>query len=74
MVTIGIVGEADVQGVLPGGRAVAVECKSGNDVLRRRQKAWRDRFEELGGLYVLAHNEKGIEDLRRTLTQNGFWS
>lgn len=64
---IGIPGEADVQAVAPGGRAVAVEVKLGKATPSRDQKRWAARFSQLGGLYVLARfndHEDGRETIR----------
>lgn len=52
--TIGVPGEADIQGVIgPNGRAFAVEVKTGDGRLNADQKKWRNRFESLGGIYIL---------------------
>lgn len=51
---IGVVGEADVQGVLDGGWALAVEVKTGNAVRSDGQKRWAAMFARMGGCYVLA--------------------
>ena len=51
---IGVPGEADIQGIQPGGRAVAIEVKVGRDKRRPHQEAWATRFVQVGGLYCLA--------------------
>lgn len=63
---VGIKGEADVQGIMKGGRALAIEIKVDKDTRKPQQEAWAKRFEELGGLYVLARyrgNENGDETI-----------
>ena len=51
----GIVGETDLQGiVLPNGRYLAIECKTGNAVLSKPQIKWRDMIIKFGGIYILA--------------------
>jgi hypothetical protein len=50
-------GVGDVVGVLDGGRGFAIECKSSDGRLRPAQKAFRARWESLGGLYVLARTQ-----------------
>lgn len=56
---IGTKGEADVQAVMHGGRAVAVEVKMGRDDLRPEQKIWRANFILQGGLYHVARFRAG---------------
>ena len=51
---VGVVGEADIQGVRPGGQALAVEVKTGAAVQNPQQKKWMKRFMEMGGHFVLA--------------------
>lgn len=69
---IGTDGEADIQGVwlrlarkhvramnpptIIVGQAFAIECKTGNARLNTDQKNWRDKFESVGGLYVVARD------------------
>ena len=70
----GVRGGADIIGVLPGGRFIAVECKTppipGPRGGRRGGKQTEDQraFElevtRRGGMYVLAH---GVEDLKRAI-------
>jgi hypothetical protein len=68
---IGINGEADVQGLVPGGRALAVEVKAGRCAKRSKdQIRWGARFVQLGGLYVVARftaTEDGRETIRRAV-------
>ena len=64
---IGIKGEADIQGIAPGGRAVAVEVKTGKAVRRKEQKRWAERFIQIGGLYELARINS-LEDVKKVLT------
>jgi hypothetical protein len=61
---IGIVGEADIQGIMPGGRAIAVEVKTGSQKQTPEQKAWMKRFMELGGKFVLAriNEERDVQN------------
>jgi len=63
----GIKGEADLQGIIaPRGRALAIECKTGNAVLSKEQKLWRAMFEKFGGLYILARDvNQVVECIRR---------
>lgn len=52
--TVGINGMADLGGVLQGGRAFQIEVKTGGATLEAHQRAWRERMETLGVLYVIA--------------------
>jgi hypothetical protein len=51
---IGVPGEADVQGILSGGWALAVEVKTGAAQRREGQVRWAQMFQTMGGCYVLA--------------------
>jgi hypothetical protein len=53
-------GVADIIGLLPGGRFLAVECKSDRGRQSPAQRTFQAMVEEAGGLYVLA---RGIDDL-----------
>lgn len=52
---VGLPGITDIGGILgPGGRAVAIECKTGNAQLSAKQKRFRAKCEGLGVLYCVA--------------------
>lgn len=51
---VGVRGEADVQGLVPGGRALAVEVKTGAAERTPEQRAWGRMWVAMGGLYVVA--------------------
>lgn len=51
---IGIKGEADVQGILRGGWALAIEVKTGRAVRTPEQIAWGRMWTGLDGCYVVA--------------------
>ncbi len=69
-VQMGVKGGPDWLGVLPGGRALGVECKAPACVytgkragtLSPSQREFRERFEAPGGLYVVAHSVGDLED------------
>lgn len=72
---IGISGEADVQGIAPGGRAVGIEVKTGRASRTQQQKRWGARFTQLGGLYVVARfseREDGRETIRAAFQLAGL--
>ncbi len=53
-------GSADIIGVNPYGKFIAVEAKSAKGRITPEQAIFRDRIEAKGGVYVLA---KSIDDL-----------
>jgi hypothetical protein len=55
-------GVADIIGLLPGGRFLAVECKSSRGRQSDAQRAFQLMVERSGGLYIIARD---IEDLKR---------
>jgi hypothetical protein len=63
-VRFGTPGLADITGILPGGRALYVECKVGRDKQSDDQAMFQFRVEDAGGLYILA---RSIEDLEREI-------
>ncbi len=50
---IGVDGEADIQGITPTGRAIAVEVKIGRDKVREDQSTWAQAWEKRNGLYAV---------------------
>lgn len=67
-VMFGVVGSADIMGILVGGRALAIEVKLAGQKLRPEQIAWRDMFVRFGGLHIVA---TCIEDVYRGLEAEG---
>lgn len=55
---IGVPGEADIQGITPTGRGIAVEVKVGRDTVRRRQSRWRDSWLRNGGLHAVIRPDR----------------
>ena len=71
---IGVPGEADVQGILPDGRALAVEVKTGNAKRTREQIAWSKMWVGMGGVYALARysatgSQNGDDVIKRAIKQ-----
>ena len=64
LVRFGIPGQADISGILSGGRRIEIECKTKTGRQTKEQKAWQAMIERFGGLYVLA---RSVEDVRRAL-------
>ena len=62
VVVFGLPGEADIDGILQGGRRLAVEVKAGADRVRPEQAGYQRMLELYGGLYVIAHTPEGCVD------------
>lgn len=60
----GVRGWPDITGVMPGGRFIAVEVKTGRGRLTSEQAAVRSEIESRGGVYVLCRD---IDDLIEAL-------
>lgn len=76
---VGVPGEADVQGILPGGRAIAVEVKTGHAKRTARQCRWAECFQSLGGVYCVARYSEtgrndGDETIRRVIEESREWT
>lgn len=65
-IRFGLVGSADIIGLLPDGRFLAVECKSKTGKQSDMQKRFQENIEQNNGVYVLAY---GVEDLEEALRQ-----
>jgi hypothetical protein len=81
-ITIGAPGRPDIRGVWRiliarspttryAGLAFAVEVKTGGGDLEAHQRRWRNRFQDLGGLYVLA---RSLDDVQSVFGSNDPWS
>lgn len=57
-------GSADIIGVNPHGRFIAIECKSGKNTQQDSQKAWQERVEGCNGLYVVAYSVDDLEAIK----------
>lgn len=62
-------GVADILGALPGGRALAVECKSSTGKVSEDQRYFLDDFRKTGGLAVVA---RSVDDLKAALKAEGY--
>ena len=58
-------GWADIIACLPGGRFLAVECKTGTGKLTKKQEQFRVMVENVGGLYVEARSIDDVWDAIR---------
>lgn len=64
VVQFGVPGQADLTGIIPGGRRLEIEVKSEAGRQSRDQKAWQTLIERFGGLYILA---RSVEDVAAVL-------
>ena len=64
VVRFGVPGSPDILGILPGGRALGIECKAGRGRLSPAQRAWGERMTQLGALWILA---RSIDDVKSGL-------
>jgi len=65
-------GSADILGVLPGGRFIAVECKSKKGKLSDKQELFLAEVEQLGGVAIVA---KSVDDVIKGVeNRNGLRS
>jgi len=70
LVRFGTPGQADVLGVLaPGGRLLAIECKSTTGRLTDDQAAWGRMVQAMGGVYVVA---RSVQDAVRAVDAAAF--
>lgn len=53
-IRFGIPGQADITGILPGGRRLEIECKSATGRLTPEQREFGERVTAAGGLWVVA--------------------
>jgi hypothetical protein len=68
-IRFGKVGSSDIEGVLPGGRFLAVECKAKDGRLSPEQKQFLAEVEALGGLAVTV---RGWWELAEALREAGY--
>ena len=63
-VRFGLVGSADILGLMKGGRFLAIEVKTGRAKQTPQQKKFEQMITDLGGLYILA---RSVEDVEKEL-------
>lgn len=56
IIRYGVVGESDLDGILQGGRRLAIEVKSGRGRLSKEQMRWRDMLIKYNALYIEARS------------------
>jgi hypothetical protein len=65
----GDVGSADILGILPGGRLLAIECKRKGNRPTPAQVAWHQMVSDAGALVIVATS---VDDLTRQLATAGY--
>jgi hypothetical protein len=68
-VFFGKAGSSDILGILPGGRFIAVECKSSGGRLSDNQRKFLKEIEKMGGVAIVA---KSIDDIEKTFKRLGI--
>lgn len=63
-------GAPDVIAILPGGRFLAIECKSAKGRQSPEQRAWQRLCEAAGGLYVVV---RSAAELTAAMERWGYW-
>ena len=61
-VRFGVVGQADITGLLPGGRRLEIEVKTSMGPVRPEQVAFGERINRNGGLWFIARTVKDAVD------------
>ena len=62
----GHVGSADILGILPDGRFLAIECKTATGKQSKPQQVFQRMIETNGGIYIMA---RSASDLERAVLQ-----
>ena len=61
----GLPGSADILGLLPNGRFLAVECKSAKGTQSNVQKTFEENITRNNGIYVLVRDASKLEEVLR---------
>jgi len=68
VVRYGIKGQADLPGILAGGRRLEIEIKA-TTKQRPEQRAFGEMIQRFGGLYILA---RSVDDVTKALMDAGY--
>lgn len=63
VIRFGLVGSADLLGILRGGRFLAVEVKTAKGRQSEAQRNFQRMIESMGGVYVLARDVQTVVDV-----------
>lgn len=64
MVRYGVIGSADISGILKGGKRLEIEVKTGKAVQSPRQIAFMNMIRAMGGCYCVT---RSVEDAVKSL-------
>lgn len=65
LVRYGVVGSADISGILVGGRRIEIEVKTGKAIQEPQQKNFEAMIKMMGGIYFVAHSvEEALSSLK----------
>lgn len=62
VIQFGVKGQADLTGILPGGRRLEIEVKSETGRQRKEQKVFGDMINRKGGVYIVAKSVGDVSD------------
>lgn len=68
-VVFGVPGQADLTGILMGGRRLEIEVKSPTGKQSPEQAVYGQMIEQFGGIYILA---RSVADVRTRLLMEGY--
>ena len=74
VVRFGLVGQADLTGILPGGRRLEIEVKLPGRYLTDDQKLFQRMIERCGGVYVLARSAQDVWSAIENILYSHGWS
>lgn len=69
VVRAGLIGSADISGILHDGRRLEVEVKSARGTQSKQQKAFEAMVKRMGGVYVVA---RSVDEVRAALELHGY--
>lgn len=66
VIKFGLKGSADILGIIkPGGRLLAIECKTGQAIQSKYQKNFENMIADFGGIYLVA---RSVQDFRQEIS------
>ena len=63
----GLKGSPDIIGILPDGRFLGVECKSGKNDIKGSQIDFKNKIESMNGVYVVAWSTDDLDKALRDI-------
>lgn len=62
VIRVGIDGQADITGIMPDGKRLEIEVKTGKDKQRESQINFQKMIEERNGIYIVIDDKTEIEN------------